>query len=274
MNFSDDILELNDKSKVHGEIYVITNIKNNKQYVGQTVSHRKNKGKYRPFGYQGRFRDHISEAINNTKHKQCTYLNNSIRKYGAESFKVDLIKICSVGELNNLEQNYIIQYDSLYPNGYNLTEGGKTSSIVKLDKTLNSKRTKRGRDFGYHHKDSTRAKMSERLKDHCSSDVVKNRMRSVMKDYYDNQKIEILREYDLDDDFSKYIKPVKSKETKEVHDYIIKIHGRKLTLYSTTDSLDEKYQRLYKMLEEATHAQKVKIVKMSESEMGDPQPSS
>ena len=58
---------LNDNSQVVGHIYLITNIQTNKQYVGQTLSHRKNKTKYRPFGYQGRFKDHISEAVCNTK---------------------------------------------------------------------------------------------------------------------------------------------------------------------------------------------------------------
>ena len=42
---------------------------NNKIYVGQAVTHRLNKNKYRYFGYEGRFKDHISEAINNTKKK-------------------------------------------------------------------------------------------------------------------------------------------------------------------------------------------------------------
>ena len=61
---------LTDKTKVYGLIYQITNTENNMKYVGQTVSHRKNKDRYRPFGILGRFKDHVSEAINNTKKKQ------------------------------------------------------------------------------------------------------------------------------------------------------------------------------------------------------------
>ena len=34
MEYVDDILELYEKDKVLGEIYVITNITNNKKYVG------------------------------------------------------------------------------------------------------------------------------------------------------------------------------------------------------------------------------------------------
>ena len=76
-----------DNTQVKGHIYVITNISTNKQYVGKTLSHRKNHNKYRPFGYIGRFKDHISEALCNTKKKQCNYLNNSIRQYGKDQFR-------------------------------------------------------------------------------------------------------------------------------------------------------------------------------------------
>jgi hypothetical protein len=74
---------------VKGHIYKITCEKTNKVYVGQTYSHIKNHGKYRPAGYLKRFAGHISEAVTNTKQKQCTYLNNAIRMYGKESLSVN-----------------------------------------------------------------------------------------------------------------------------------------------------------------------------------------
>jgi hypothetical protein len=76
---------------VTGHIYRITNTQTNKIYIGQTLSHRKNRGKYRPFGYMGRFYDHSSEALCNTKKKQCTYLNNAIRMYGKDAFHCELL---------------------------------------------------------------------------------------------------------------------------------------------------------------------------------------
>ena len=39
------ILDITEKEKVVGEIYVITNIINNKKYIGQTRSHRLNHNK-------------------------------------------------------------------------------------------------------------------------------------------------------------------------------------------------------------------------------------
>lgn len=121
---------LDTPENIFGELYVITNTINNKQYVGQVVSHRLNNTKYRPFGFVKRFADHISEAMCNTKKKQCSYLNNAIRKHGVDNFKITLIDRCKREELNEYEIKYIKEYNTLYPNGYNLTEGGKTSSIL------------------------------------------------------------------------------------------------------------------------------------------------
>lgn len=243
------ILELDEKEKIQGEIYKITNNATSKCYIGQTVSHRKNKNKYRPFGHIGRFNDHISEAICNTKKNQCQYLNNAIRKHGKESFVVVLVETCEVRKLDERESYYIEKYDTLYPNGYNLTKGGKTTEHIKINNDEELKKVKkRGRDFGYVHKDSTKEKMSLRLKEIASTDEVKNRMKNTMNKFYDEKKIKILEEYDLDDDVESYIKPVKNKETGKIHDYIIKINGRKLTLRSQIESPEEKYDRLKNIL--------------------------
>jgi group I intron endonuclease len=118
------ILNIDDNNKVVGEIYKITNITNDKSYIGQTRSHRLNRGKYRPFGYLGRFRDHISESKSNKKN--CSrYLNYAFRKYGIHNFSCEIIDICQVEELDITEQKYISEHNTKYPNGYNLTSGGK-----------------------------------------------------------------------------------------------------------------------------------------------------
>jgi hypothetical protein len=244
------ILELNEKDKVTGQIYLMTNTEENKSYVGQTKSHRKNKGKFRPFGYIGRYNDHISEAINNTKKKQCSYLNNSIRKHGKEKFTIVLIETCDVNVLDEREQHFISHYNTLYPNGYNLTIGGKTqhcdNDIVNNAELQNPK--KRGRAFGYKHSEVTILKMKERLTDKNLLDNKKTNMKSVMKSFYDNKKIELLSQYTLDDDIDKYIRPVINKQTKEIHDYIIKIDGRKLTIRSNNETIVQKYERLFNIL--------------------------
>ena len=126
------ILNLNivEEQERYIEIYKITNLITKKLYVGQTVSHVLNHGKYRKYGYQKRLESHFSEAIKNNKDKQCRYLNNSIRKNGVDNFIVELITTCEMEEGDETEIKYIEEYNSLYPNGYNLTAGGKTSHVL------------------------------------------------------------------------------------------------------------------------------------------------
>ncbi len=281
----DKILELDEKNLITGHIYKITNIKNNKIYIGQVVSHRLNKGKYRPFGYIGRFNDHISEALNNTKKKQCTYLNNAIRKYGKESFKVELLLECPKNSLDDSEIKYIKDCNSIFPNGYNLTLGGKTTEYVKIknNEELN-KPKKRGHEFGYKHSEETKNKIKMRLADKKIKLKMQENTRKNMKEYYDNKKIETLSKLDLDKDFKKYIRPVYNKDTKELHNYIIRIkRDQKYKLESTDDTLEQKYNRLYSVLEKAYNLSQKNKANKSEnceneeiktSEMGNQQPSS
>ena len=58
-------------------IYKITNIQNNKVYIGQSI---------RPVNQ--RFRRHINDAINN---KLDTYFARAIRKYGKDNFYIKII---------------------------------------------------------------------------------------------------------------------------------------------------------------------------------------
>jgi group I intron endonuclease len=114
---------IDDPKESYCEIYKITNLTTGKVYVGQAVSHILNHKRYRPYGHEGRFRCHISEAFS-TKKNQSHYLNNSIRKYGVNDFIVELIECCKTNEADDREIHYIKEFDSLFPNGYNLKNGG------------------------------------------------------------------------------------------------------------------------------------------------------
>lgn len=107
------------------EIYKIKNTINNKEYIGQAVSHILNHNRYRPYGMEGRFKQHISEAYSSKKN-QCFYLNNAIKKYGSDKFVLELLHVCSIKDADNIESNEIIKNNSLYPNGYNLNTGGRS----------------------------------------------------------------------------------------------------------------------------------------------------
>jgi hypothetical protein len=119
---------LDDLADVRGVIYCVEYIASGKKYVGQTRSHRLNHGRYRPFGAEGRFRAHISEAVCNTKHKSGHLLGIDIRQYGRDAFRLITLEVCDVDISDDREKHWIETLNTLYPNGYNLTRGG--TSVV------------------------------------------------------------------------------------------------------------------------------------------------
>jgi len=123
MKLSNTILD--DENLRYCEIYKITNMNNNKIYIGQAVSHILNHKRYRPYGGNGRLKCHISEAYSSKKN-QCHYLNSAIKKYGCCEFELEILDNCEVKDADDLETKYIIESNSIYPNGYNLKIGGKT----------------------------------------------------------------------------------------------------------------------------------------------------
>ena len=144
----------------HGQIYKITNNTTNKCYIGQTVSHVINRGKYVLYGYQSRWKKHISDSRDPNKTKQCTALNRAIRLYGENDFTVQLLDTCNHtnNDLNELEISYIEMFDCIAPKGYNLTEGGEKHAILDWQKEQISETLK-----NYYSSDETKKKHS---KDH------------------------------------------------------------------------------------------------------------
>ena len=231
-----------DNSQVIGHLYVILNTATNKQYVGQTLSHRKNHNKYRPFGYQGRFKDHVSEAVCNTKKKQCMYLNNAIRSYGADVFRVELITTCPKDDLDRLEEQYIKEYDTLYPNGYNLTIGGKVfkGMVATIDPSHPISAPK-ARGGSTSRSAETRAKMSERLKIARSTpDAVESQiLRSQAQ--HSRAKLAIFKDVTIDmEHIDSYIKVRKTKNGTLVK---VMIGGKTTSFAGKYESLENTKER-------------------------------
>lgn len=95
-----------------GTIYKITNLVNNKVYIGQT---RQN--------YEQRFIQHKSHArTGQSQHK----LARALRKYGDDNFIIEEIEKCPFEELNDRERYWINQYNSTNDSfGYNISIGGQ-----------------------------------------------------------------------------------------------------------------------------------------------------
>lgn len=126
-------------------IYKITNLVNNKIYIGQTIN-----------SIDKRFKQHLSQV---NCANICSALYSAFTKYGKENFIIESIVSgeYSREELNELEIFYIKKFDSLSPNGYNLQSGGNSFMVVESVKKQTSEKLK-GREITW------KAKVSEGLK--------------------------------------------------------------------------------------------------------------
>ena len=97
-------------------IYKITNEVNGKVYIGQTTK-----------TLQWRWKHHCNIKSG------CTYLKNALNKYGIENFIIEQIDSAETQEeLNKKEVYWIEHYNSLVPNGYNLTTGGEHPAFTNV----------------------------------------------------------------------------------------------------------------------------------------------
>ena len=108
--------------KKTGCIYKITNIKDNRVYIGQTSLVNPIK----------RWEQHYNQAINSNND---LYLYKAIRKHGIENFSFQIIENnIPISELDKKEKEYISFYESnKRGKGYNLTDGGNTSIRSKIN---------------------------------------------------------------------------------------------------------------------------------------------
>jgi group I intron endonuclease len=66
-------------------------------------------------------------------------LNRAYKKYGESCFKREIIEYCDISELNDKEKLYIKQYNTKFPHGYNLTDGGDGNKGLKFTKKQKQK---------------------------------------------------------------------------------------------------------------------------------------
>jgi len=91
-------------------IYKITNLINGKAYIGQSQN------------IEERFVEHLHH------HSENAYdIGKALYKYGKENFSFEVLEECSPDKLDELEDYYIIKYNTIN-SGYNNLRGGKTCS--------------------------------------------------------------------------------------------------------------------------------------------------
>jgi group I intron endonuclease len=106
-----------------GCIYKITNLINNKVYIGQTIQPLKDRW-YRHCGKTG------------SKNELEMPIKRAILKYGKHNFSIEKLEECEQCLLDSREIYYIEQYDS-YNKGYNATKGGqKGAKLIQTPKEI------------------------------------------------------------------------------------------------------------------------------------------
>lgn len=141
-----------------GCIYKITNLKNNKCYIGQTSQKDPMK----------RWRDHLNYM--KTGVGGCPLLTNAAKKYGVDSFEFKIVIICFDSDLNKFEKEYIKKYDSILPNGYNILEGGIGGNGFK----------------GKKHSKETRDKLKEYMINKFKDPIALQEHRKSIQKFYDS----------------------------------------------------------------------------------------
>ena len=95
-----------------GFIYKITNMLTHKCYIGETK-------KNNPYLRWNEHQSKIEKGIG------CPALQDAVKKYGISNFKFEVLIICFDEDRYKFEKEYIQKYNSIAPNGYNLTKGGE-----------------------------------------------------------------------------------------------------------------------------------------------------
>lgn len=110
-------------------IYKISNLINNKIYIGQTIE-----------SIEKRWKRHTWKS---TQNRNAMIITDAIVKYGKENFIIEEIDTAdSIEELNYKEEYYIKYYNCISPNGYNIKYGGnnkRLSEETKLKISISNK---------------------------------------------------------------------------------------------------------------------------------------
>ena len=128
-----------------GVIYCLTS-PSGKTYIGQTKR-----------SIEKRLREHSKLSTG------CVALNNTIRKYGFNTFKVEILLTANNEHLDMYEMNMINIYDSVYPNGYNIRTGGAINSrhcIESCERMRQSKLGIKNPNFGKPRSDEAKLAIS------------------------------------------------------------------------------------------------------------------
>ena len=148
-------------------IYRILNKITQKCYIGESKCLNINR----------RWNQHKKTIENNKGY--CPALRDAIIKYGIENFIFTVIIVCFDDDRFKYEKEYIIKYNSVVPNGYNLTNGGESGGGLQGKKHSEEVKNKIKNSLKQKYIDNPELKkqLSERNKIVLNIPEVKERMK-------------------------------------------------------------------------------------------------
>jgi len=211
-----------------GYIYLITNKINNKKYIGQTIR----------YDINTRWKYHIS----NDKRYIGQILYNAYKKYGNINFDYKIVCICFDEDTNKYEKEYIKKYNTLYPNGYNLLEGGDNKKHTEFTKKLISDKLKGENHPNYGKKLNEQhvlniKKSLIKEKNICKNELIgrpqtentKKMISDKLTEYYEKNSKILIEQYDLHNNLLNvyYSYSNASKKTNINKTYLIRVLNNK-----------------------------------------------
>ncbi len=134
-------------------IYLIKNKINEKEYVGQTRR-----------SLLHRWRQHCQRTQQP--------VDQAIQKYGKDNFEVKILaKPFSQKEMNLGEEGYVLAFNTLSPNGYNIRPGGDNHTVCPEGLARMS-----ASQMGKHHTPKTKAKISAAFKGRSFSPEIRAKL--------------------------------------------------------------------------------------------------
>lgn len=141
-----------------GKVYVVTNQKNGKKYVGFTNGFVEN-----------RLKIHIKGGC-----QASSLLHNAIVEFGKENFSIETVFEGTCKQALDKERFFVKKLKTRYPNGYNIMPGGLSFFLgkkhtLKARKRMSKMRRGNKNLKGYKHSSESRRKMSEAKKGNKNS---------------------------------------------------------------------------------------------------------
>lgn len=144
-------------------IYCITNMVNSKKYIGQSVD------------IYTRWANHKS-ALKHNRHDN-EHLQNAWNTYGEQNFIFEILEICDIDKIDNIEKKYIELFNTMNRAfGYNNESGGhKNKSLSEQSRQKISEKHK-----GKKLSDETKKKIGAASKGRVLSDEARNKIRTAI----------------------------------------------------------------------------------------------